>query len=134
MISIVITTINIPKNVKALSNIAKSQKKELTIIIVTDKKTPSDINKIKKYQNSFVEIVILNLKSQKEFKLLNDYLPYNSIQRRNIGYLYAIKNNFQTVITMDDDNFPLNLLNKLDSASINLLFLLLFENMLNLFL
>lgn len=108
MISIVITTINIPKNVKALSNIAKSQKKELTIIIVTDKKTPSDINKIKKYQNSFVEIVILNLKLQKEFKLLNDYLPYNSIQRRNIGYLYAIKNNFQTVITMDDDNFPLN--------------------------
>ena len=38
---------------------------------------------------------------------LSDLLGWNTIQRRNIGYLYAYANGARIVATVDDDNVPL---------------------------
>lgn len=35
---------------------------------------------------------------------LDDYLPYNSIQRRNIGYLQACERGADVIVSLDDDN------------------------------
>ena len=41
----------------------------------------------------------------KNFKKLKNYLPWNSVQRRNVAILYALKLNSDVIITIDDDNF-----------------------------
>ena len=34
--------------------------------------------------------------------------PHNSYARKNIGYLISIKDNIETIIETDDDNYPKN--------------------------
>jgi hypothetical protein len=41
------------------------------------------------------------------FPELDNYLPYNSVQRRNVGMLYAYEIDCGTIITVDDDNYLL---------------------------
>ena len=40
-----------------------------------------------------------------EFTIAN-LLPKNHYTRKNLGYLYAIKNGADAIIDTDDDNFP----------------------------
>lgn len=112
MLHVVITSINYPENVKSLSNLSKNNKLDIKIVIVTDKKSPNDVDVyLKKFNNQFCEIVCLDLKAQKNFlkpfKKLSKHLRFNSIQRRNVGYLYSIQDKADYIITMDDDNYPL---------------------------
>jgi len=39
---------------------------------------------------------------------MEDLIPWKRIQRRNIGYLSAYKSGYDVVVTVDDDNFPIN--------------------------
>jgi hypothetical protein len=44
----------------------------------------------------------------KKVPALRDFLPFDSVQRRNIGYLFAAwEYKAKIIITVDDDNFPL---------------------------
>jgi len=42
------------------------------------------------------------------FPDFDKYLPYNSFSRRNIGDLFAYEKGFDSIIRVDDDNFPTN--------------------------
>ncbi len=99
-ICIVITTINAPT-----SAILKYAKYDCTVIIVGDTKTPH-----KKYQylECLGNIVYLGPKEQEKiFPILSDLIPKNHYARKNLGYLYAMINNFDIIYETDDDNIPI---------------------------
>ncbi len=98
--SIVLTTINKPNiNIKKLITLGK--KNNFDLIIIGDLKTPKNF-KIK--YGSYIDI-------NKQKKLSFDFAkkcPVNTYARKNIGYLVSYKNNYETIIETDDDNYPKN--------------------------
>lgn len=94
---IVVTTINKPTEaIKQLSKLAEWQ-----VVVVADKKTPTDWH--------VPGIIFLDVKAQEKlnYKILN-YLPWNHYCRKNIGYLYAIAHGAKIIYETDDDNFLIN--------------------------
>jgi len=107
---VIITTIN--PYTKAIKKIVNSDYK---IILVGDLKTPA-------YKNKRVRF--LDVKTQKKlpFSTIRT-CPYNSYQRKNIGYLYAMSNGAKTIIDTDDDNYPLKNWTRINSENMNLVLL-----------
>ncbi len=94
---IVTTTINPPT--EAL--IKYSKFKNWKLVVVGDLKTPE--KKYKKLKN----IIYLNPKDQNRISpKLSKLIGWKCIQRRNIGYIYALKNGAKFIATVDDDNIP----------------------------
>ena len=93
---IVCTSINPPT-----SAIKKFDRmKDWTLIVVGDKKTPEDY----KLQNG----IYLSPGEQESIsKELSELIGWNCIQRRNFGFLLALKENAEIICTVDDDNIPL---------------------------
>lgn len=99
MISVVLTTINIPPN---LNSILQQIGQDDNIIIVTDRKTPE-------FSIDDKRVIIVDIKKQIEICKNPIGVPFDCIQRRNFGYIYAIKYlNPDSIITIDDDNFVNN--------------------------
>ena len=94
---IVTTTINKPT--KALKIF--DQMPEWQLIAVGDLKTPSDF----KLENG----LYLNPSDQEKLSIeLSDAIGWNCIQRRNFGFLEALKRGAKIIATVDDDNIPLD--------------------------
>jgi len=94
---IVCTTINAPTEAIDLYDAMVGW----TLVVVGDLKTPKDY----KLKNG----IYLSPDNQKKFSpALSDLLGWNCIQRRNIGFLYALSRGAQIVATVDDDNTPLD--------------------------
>lgn len=92
---VIITTINEPtKTIYAhIANTAYD------CIIVGDKKTPDTYKDLK--------CIYLDVTKQKEmYPELADIIPYNHYCRKNLGYIYAIQNNYELIYETDDDNIP----------------------------
>ena len=78
---IVTTTIQPPTE----ATIRFSKKKDWNLIVVGDKKTPSQ-----DYKN--IDCIYITPKMQEKInKELSDMIGWNSIQRRNFGFIYAYK-------------------------------------------
>lgn len=78
---------------------AFSGKESFSTIVVGDKKSPLD------YNNSKVEF--LSVAKQENLKYaLAEELPFNHYCRKNIGYIYAIREGADVIIDTDDDNIP----------------------------
>jgi hypothetical protein len=93
---IVTTTINAP----TLATQKFSQMEGWTLIVVGDTKTPH-----LKYEE--LDCIYLSPDMQDTInKDLSDSIGWKSIQRRNIGFLYAYKQGADIVATVDDDNIP----------------------------
>lgn len=114
-ISLVTTTINYPKLLleyaKDFSKNNKKENLELLIIIAGDKKTPDKTKQLaknitKKYK---INCEYLDEKKQNEFlrnfKNLKSFLPWNSVQRRNVAILKSLQEKSDLIVTIDDDNF-----------------------------
>lgn len=93
---IVTTTISEPT--KATQMFAKMNGWDF--LVVGDKKTPHD--KYKNYNYLHPE------EQEKLDKPLSDMIGWNCIQRRNLGFVYALKNGYDYIATVDDDNIPLD--------------------------
>ena len=102
---IVTTTINKPT--KATIKFCQLAKRDgWVFVIIGDLKTPHD-----EYQNLVLKyignVLYLSPKKQKElFPELSDIIGWNTIQRRNIGFVYSYKQGAEIVATVDDDNIP----------------------------
>lgn len=77
------------------------QKKDWTLIVVGDKKTPHDI------YESIGDLIYLSPSFQEEhYKALSDAIGWNCIMRRNIGFIEAYRRGADIVASIDDDNIP----------------------------
>ena len=110
--SLITTTINYPKLIDDYVKDAKNHNKLLKeIIIVGDIKTPANVNYFskqieKKYK---IHCSYLSPKDQitflKKYPSIKNYIPWNCIQRRNVGLLKFYENNSDIAVVIDDDNF-----------------------------
>ncbi len=111
--AIIVTTIFDNGWLEKISNeIVKSNEiDKTTIIIVPDYKTPKTIfTKVRKLSKFGINIICPTIDDQKSFEKkhkIEKFVNYNSDHRRNIGFLLAIINNYNFIISMDDDNFPI---------------------------
>jgi hypothetical protein len=93
---IVTTTINPP----TLATIKYSRMEDWTLIVVGDKKTPHE-----EYER--LNCIYLSPEEQeKKYPDLSEAIGWNSIQRRNIGFVEAYNLGADIVATVDDDNIP----------------------------
>ena len=77
------------------------------LIIIGDKKTPH--NEYFEFKKLHDNVQYMSPKSQEEkWKEISDLIGWNKIQRRNIGYLEALKNGAEIIASVDDDNIPLD--------------------------
>lgn len=93
----IITTINPPTN----SILKHIENKHYDTIIVGDSKTPNS------YKN--LDCIYLDIDKQNSiFNDISNLIPFNHYSRKNLGYLYAIKNNYDIIYETDDDTEPKN--------------------------
>lgn len=110
--ALVLTTINVPNLLIGYAdNFEKyGHKSEVGIIVIGDKKTPEEakepIHQLKKrgFQAKYLDIPAQEdwLRKYPDLKAI---IPYNSDNRRNIGYLMAVESGAETIISIDDDNY-----------------------------
>lgn len=98
---IVTTTINPPTK----ATILFCKKKDWKFIIVGDLKTPHKLyfQLEKKYSNV---CYLSPEKQEKMFKKLSDSIGWKTVERRNIGYVYAYNQGAEIIASVDDDNIP----------------------------
>lgn len=93
--TVVLTTIN-PPNPK----IGKwAELSENNVIVVGDNKTPND------WKHKGCDFISIGTQKEGEFEISKCLLE-NHYTRKNIGYLYALKNGASMILDTDDDNFP----------------------------
>jgi hypothetical protein len=111
-IALVLTTINIPTLLYGYAdNFEKyGHKDEVIIIVIGDLKTPKETKKlIEQLQKRGFEAEYFDIPKQEEwlmrFPSLKEIIPYNSDNRRNIGFLIAVERGAEIIISIDDDNY-----------------------------
>jgi hypothetical protein len=93
---IVTTTINPPTE----ATIKYSEKKDWTLVVVGDTKTPHE-------QYKDIDCIYLSPQIQESIsKDLSDVIGWRSIQRRNLGFVFAYHQGADIIATVDDDNIP----------------------------
>ena len=99
---IITTTINEPTiATKKFCKLAVKQ--DFIFVIVGDTKTPHE--SYRKLENS--NVIYLSPEQQEDlYKELSDTIGWKSIQRRNIGFVYAYDQGADIIATIDDDNIP----------------------------
>ena len=74
-----------------------------TLIVIADRKTPTDWLKHAKINASRLTFVSVEEQKTLNYRLLN-FLPYGSYARKNLGYLIAIQCGAEVIFESDDDN------------------------------
>jgi len=94
---VIVTTIN-----QDLSWVNKFDGFNYDLIIIGDIKTPNS------YKN-LGNCIYLDIEDQhKLFPQFSSLLPLNHYSRKNIGYLFAIKEGYDVIWETDDDNYPID--------------------------
>jgi len=82
----------------------------VTFFVIPDRKTPAALfDRVAEYSARGMRIVCPSLAAQQEFLdrvAFGELVPFDSDNRRNVGYLMALASNATTIISIDDDNFP----------------------------
>ena len=103
--AIITTSINEPT--RATLKFAEISKKNgWNFIIVGDQKTPHSLYKeLETKYRGYVEY--LSPERQDElYPDLSSIIGWKTIQRRNIGFVYAYNKGYEIIATVDDDNIP----------------------------
>src|SRR3989338_7610895 len=110
---IVFTTIFHPKVLEALhANIKRHGHLSNTKVwVVGDRRTPESARSLaEKMCEHGLETVYMDIPFQetwgKNYAEFYSRIPYNNETRRNLGYLAALEDGCEVLISMDDDNFP----------------------------
>jgi hypothetical protein len=114
-LSFVTTTINKPTFLEGyLDNIQEHGHSPDTVefLVVGDLATPLEVRDYctELSKKNGVDVRYLSVEDQikwlnsRGLSELDDYLPYNSIQRRNVGYLQACERGADVIVSLDDDN------------------------------
>jgi hypothetical protein len=108
--TLVTTTINVPVLLRNYAqNASRYGHTDLDIIVIGDRKSPPETADFCKTVDLLCPCTYLDIPSQENylagFPELWRHIPFDCIQRRNIGMLMAYRNGADIVITIDDDNF-----------------------------
>ena len=96
---IVTTTIN-PPTIATLKFIEIAKRDNWHFVVVGDTKTPHE-----EYEK--LDCIYLDPDKQAEmYPELSEIIGWKTIQRRNIGFVYAYEHGAEVVATVDDDNIP----------------------------
>jgi len=111
--ALVLTTINIPNILLDYANNFEKygHKNDVDFILIGDLNTPSGAIKIiDEISKRGFKTIYFDIEKQKKwlkrFRKLDKIIPYNSDNRRNIGYLLAKERGNEIIISIDDDNYP----------------------------
>ncbi len=109
-IALVTTTIRLPDFLKGFGeNIRNHGHRDVGLFVVGDMKTPPGTGKYVAGLKGFGKKVYLDVRAQEKFlgKLgrIGSRIPFNCIQRRNVGYLHAFASGAEIIISVDDDCF-----------------------------
>jgi len=111
---LVLTTINNPTLLYGYyENFVKYDNLEnIRVVVIPDRKTPKEAyDTCIDLKNKGLDVNFIDLEDQenylKKFYGLNKIIPYNSDNRRNVGYLMAYDSNSDFLITIDDDNYSI---------------------------
>lgn len=112
--SLVMTTINVPIVLDAYTDNFErfGYKDEVSIIVIPDLKTPPEAREVMaRLARRGFDVDYVELERQEEwlsrFPDLAAIIPYNSDNRRNIGYLMALERGCEILLSIDDDNYCL---------------------------
>jgi len=98
---IVTTTIYSPSE----ATLKFCEKSDWTFIIVGDKKTPH--NEYLELEKRYSNVKYLTPEYQEtNYRELSDSIGWNSIERRNVGFVEAYNLGAEIIATVDDDNIP----------------------------
>lgn len=112
-IALVLTTIHIPTVLEAYREQAGcGSSGKISTIVVGDLKSPATTEEyLKSLHTDDFPVHYLDVERQNEWmkrhQALGDFIPFNSVQRRNVGFLYAANLGCDIIISIDDDNHPL---------------------------
>jgi hypothetical protein len=113
-VDIVVTTIFEPRFLDGyVANLDKHGHDDTGIIVITDRKTPPPVYERCAYHaRRGRQVICLTLDEQEQFLSrfgeLANRVPYDSDNRRNIGFLMALERGADVMITIDDDNYVLD--------------------------
>jgi hypothetical protein len=96
MQSMVVTTINSPTDVFRIF----TEELKIRGIAVGDVKTPDA------WQYPGVDFLSIDIQKKLNYRIVS-HLPYGHYSRKNIGYIFAKKNEASSIVDTDDDNFPI---------------------------
>ena len=109
---ILTTTINVPTLLLDYArNASDHGHRDVEFIVVGDRKTPAGAAALceQAERESGCHFTYFDVPRQQDymrrFPRLNRLVPWNSIQRRNVGLIYALEQGYENVISIDDDNF-----------------------------
>jgi len=112
--SIVLTTINDPVILEDYYRnfAAHGQLDQVQVFVIPDKKTPSSIfERAAALSSRGLKVTCPSLDEQDSYLRRIGFspqlIPYNSDNRRNVGYLMALESGADFMISIDDDNFCL---------------------------
>ncbi|MEA1925206.1 MAG: hypothetical protein U9M95_04990 [Candidatus Altiarchaeota archaeon] len=109
--AIVLTTIHIPYLLEEYAkNFEKHNPGDVEFIMIGDLKTPKESETIiSNIQDKGFEAEYFDVLKQEKwlqcFPELKQMIPYNSDNRRNIGYLIAVEQGAEIIVSIDDDNY-----------------------------
>ena len=111
-LALVTTTINVPVCLEEYARAYResSYAGDLAVVVVADLKTPPEVGDyVRGLEWGKAEVHYLDVAAQAKlghaFPLIDRLIPWNTIQRRNIGYLRAVQAGCDGIITIDDDNY-----------------------------
>lgn len=90
---------------------AEGLEERVVLIIIPDRKTPRELfERCGRARATGAKIWCPSIEEQDEFLrrlgAIRSIIPYDSDNRRNIGFLMALEAGCEVVISIDDDNFP----------------------------
>lgn len=109
-IDLVVTTIFEPSWLQGYLDDLRASDLQATLRIIGDRKTPASVWKAAAdAQAAGFDVVCPTLEEQEDYLsklgLSENFVPWNSDNRRNIGFLQAWESGADVMISIDDDNF-----------------------------
>lgn len=111
-VAVVVTTIGVPDLLLAYAdNALRNDHGAVEFVVIGDLKTPHDAARkvIEQIRRVGFSAEYWDIPMQQEwmrrFPGLEEMIPHNSDNRRNVGFLLALERGAQNIIALDDDNY-----------------------------
>ena len=110
--AIVLTTIAVPNLLEGhADNYQQHGHEDVEFIVIGDLKTPKETEKVirnirgRGFEAEYFDIPKQEKWLQNQDPELKRMIPYNSDNRRNIGFLIAVERGAEVIVSIDDDNY-----------------------------